>query len=78
MVGDVDWAYNEFTGELLAIKEFNETHNDVKLAPVQGLRFFGQKLPQLWHEQIFVAHLFKHTDYCRPISELTQLPLAAE
>jgi hypothetical protein len=77
MVGDVDWAYNEFTGELLAIKEFNETHNDTKLAPVQGLRF-GQKLPQLWHEQIFVAHLFKHADYCRPISALTQLPLAAE
>jgi hypothetical protein len=77
VVGDVDWAYNEFTGELLAIKEFNETHNDTKLAPVQGLRF-GQKLPQLWHEQIFVAHLFKHADYCRPISALTQLPLAAE
>jgi hypothetical protein len=78
MVGDVDWAYNEFTGELLAIKEFNEAHKDIKLAPVQGLRFFGQKLPQLWHEQIFVAHLFKHADYCRPISALTQLPLAAE
>lgn len=78
MVGDVDWAYNEFTGELLAIKEFNDAHDDMKLAPVQGLRFFGQRFPQLWHEQIFVAHLFTHTDYCRPISALTQLPLAAE
>lgn len=78
MVGDVDWAYNEFTGELLAVREFNDTHKDIKIAPVQGLRFSGQRLPQLWHEQIFVAHLFKHADYCRPISALTQLPLAAE
>lgn len=78
MVGDVDWAYNEFTGELLAIREFNEAHRDVKIAPVRGLRFFGGRAPQLWHEQIFVAHLFQHADYCRPISTLTQLPLAAE
>lgn len=76
MVGDIDWAYNEFTGELLAIKEFNAAHHDMKLAPVQGLRFFG-KTPQLWHEQIFVAHIFKHADYCRPISGSTQLPLAS-
>jgi hypothetical protein len=78
MVGDIDWAYNEFTGELLAIKEFNEAHRDIKIAPVQGLRFFGSRLPQAWHEQIFVAHLFGHSDYCQPISGLTQLPLVAE
>src|SRR5262249_32077140 len=58
MCGDIDSAYNEFTGELLAIKEFNAAHEHVKLAPVQGLRFFGSRLPQLWHEQVFVAHLF--------------------
>ena len=58
MVGDVDWAYNEFTGEMLAIHEFNAAHEDMKIAPVQGLRFFGGKLPSLWHEQIVVAHLF--------------------
>jgi len=78
MVGDIDWAYNEFTGELLAIKEFNEAHQRMKLAPVQGLRFYGRRLPRAWHEQIFVAHLFDHPDYCRPISGLTELPLAAE
>lgn len=78
MVGDIDWAYNEFTGELLAIKEFNAAHEHMKLAPVQGLRFYGNRLPLVWHEQIFVAHLFQHVDYCRPISGVTQLPLAAE
>jgi hypothetical protein len=78
MVGDIDWAYNDFTGELLAIKEFNAANDHMKLAPVQGLRFFGSKLPRVWHEQVFVAHLFRHPDYGRPTSEVTQLPIAAE
>lgn len=76
MTGDIDWAYNDFAGELLAIDEFNSTHEDIKIAPVRGLRFFGQRLPQCWHEQMFVAHLFQHADYNRPTSELTQIPLA--
>jgi len=78
MVGDIDWAYNEFTGELLAIKEFNASHESIKIAPVSGLRFSGGRIPQMWHEQIFVAHLFTHPDYSKPIAELTQIPLAAE
>jgi hypothetical protein len=78
MVGDIDWAYNEFTGELLAIKEFNAEHENIKIAPVSGLRFSGRRIPQTWHEQIFVAHLFTHPDYGKPINEVTQLPLAAE
>jgi hypothetical protein len=77
-VGDVDWAYNEFTGELLAIKEFNATHEHMKIAPVNGLRFVGGRDPQPWHEQVFVAHMFTHPDYNRPISEITQLPLAED
>lgn len=75
IVGDVDWAYNEFTGELLAIKDFNRDHEHVKLARVNGLRHFGGRLPRPWHEQIFVAHLFRHADYGRPISDVTQHPL---
>jgi hypothetical protein len=78
MVGDIDWAYNEFTGELLAIKEFNANHESIKIAPVSGLRFSGRRIPQMWHEQIFVAHLFTHPEYGKPIAELTQIPLAAE
>jgi len=78
MVGDVDWAYNEFTGELLAIKEFNAAHEHIKIAQVNGLRFWGARIPQHWHEQIFVAHLFTHPDYGKPTSELAQLPLAED
>lgn len=75
MVGDLDWAYNRFTGELLAIDEFNAAHDDIKLGQAIGLRHFGNRLPALWHEQMFVAHLFKHPSYGRPISDLKQLPL---
>lgn len=77
-VGDIDYAYNEFTGELLAISEFNAMHPTIKIASVRGLRFFGQRLPAVWHEQIFVAHLFEHPDYGRPTSELTELHLQQE
>lgn len=75
MVGDLDWAYSEFTGELLAIREFNEKHNHIKVAPVQGMRFFADRVPMQWHEQIFCAHLFTHPDYGRPVADFTQLPL---
>lgn len=78
IVGDVDWAYNEFTGELLAVSEFNAAHPNMKIAPVRGLRYIGHRLPSVWHEQTFVAHLFDHPDYGRPISNLTQLHLALE
>jgi hypothetical protein len=37
-VGGIDWAYNEFTSELLAVNEFNKQHKDIKIAPVNGLR----------------------------------------
>ncbi len=77
MVGDIDWAYNEFTGELAAVHDFNAAHEHVKIAPVRGLRFSQHRIPQVWHEQIFVAHLFRHPDYGRPVSDLTQLPLDA-
>lgn len=77
MTGDIDWAYNDFTGELLAIDEFNASHADIKISPVRGLRFFGHRLAQCWHEQMFVAHFFRHPDYNRPTSEMTQIPLAS-
>jgi hypothetical protein len=74
-VGDIDWAYNEFTGELLAVGEFNAAHEDRKIAQVRGLRWFPGHIPRHWHEQIFVAHLFAHPDYGKPISDVRQLPL---
>lgn len=76
IVGDIDWAYSRFAGEMLAVDEFNAARDGVKVAPVNGLRHYGGRLPRVWHEQVFVAHLFRHPDYNRPISSHTQLPLA--
>jgi hypothetical protein len=81
VLGDIDWAYNEYTGELLAINEFNQTHDNVKVAPPRGLRYssiFGPRIPRQWHERVFVAHLFTHADYERPISDVKQLPLSLD
>jgi hypothetical protein len=74
--GDIDYAYNEFTGELLAVKEFNDTHADIKVSRVHGLRYAKPHIPRSWHDQIFVAHRFTHPDYGRPTSHVTQKPLA--
>ncbi len=74
--GDIDYAYNEFTGELLAVKEFNESHADIKVAPVRGLRYARPHIPRSWHDQVYVAHRFAHPEYGRPTNDVTQKPLA--
>ena len=66
VAGGPAYCYNEFTGELLAINEFNQSHDDRKLARIAGLRHNFRTLPALWHEQTFVAHLFKHPQYNTP------------
>jgi hypothetical protein len=62
MVGELDYAYNEFTGELLAIAEINAAREDMKIAQVRGLLFSHERIPEIWHEQVYVAHLFKHPE----------------
>jgi hypothetical protein len=76
IAGDCEAAFNIFTGELLAIPEFNAANDDVKIAECRGLRFSPDHIPSLWHEQIYIAHLFRHPDYQRPIHASTQLPLS--
>jgi hypothetical protein len=68
-------AYNEFSGELLAIREFNEMNLNTKITPVPGLRYHGNLLPAQWHEKIYVAHRFAHPDYGTPISDTIELAL---
>ena len=66
VAGGPAYCYNEFTGELLAINEFNQAHEDRKLTRIAGLRHNFRSLPALWHEQMYVAHLFKHPHYNTP------------
>jgi hypothetical protein len=64
--------YCDFTGERLAISEFNESCTTRKISPCYHLN--RSVLP--WASQIFVYHDFAHPDYCRFISEENQqLPI---
>lgn len=59
--------YSDFTGERLAIREFNDAHRFRKLSPIHGLHYFLPR--QYWHEpwpmQMFLAHIFDHPLYTR-------------
>jgi hypothetical protein len=50
--------YNEFTGELLAINEFNAAEPSKKFAPVRHLHGRGS-----WNERVYSFHDFRHPRY---------------
>lgn len=52
--------YNDFTGERLAIREFNDANADVKLCQPYHFRL---RRPEPWHEQIWIGHFFQHPKY---------------
>jgi hypothetical protein len=64
---DILWPehayHNEFTGELLAIREFNDVRSDRKLSPLHLLRNM-RIIPKPWNDQIYVMHDFGHPLYC--------------
>ena len=57
--------HSEYTGERLAIREFNDTHEFKKIAPIPGLHYFlpPQYGHEPWPEQMFLCHLFDHPMY---------------
>lgn len=58
-----DWFLcNEWVGQLLAIKEFNEQNEMRKIAPVNGLRH-KRIVQNQWNDQIYVFHDFEREDY---------------
>lgn len=63
---DILWperaCYSEFTGEYLAIREFNEAHQLKKIAKLPHLHWM-RPLPAYWNEQVYVFHDFAHPDY---------------
>jgi hypothetical protein len=72
-----DWAaYNEFAGELLAIDDFNKSHEELKIAKMRGIAL-QRPFPALWNEKMYVAHDFRHRDYGTNIQpeSMKQLPL---
>ena len=59
------FGYNDFTGERLAIREFNREHAMRKLAPIYGLKWFvpQEYFNDRWIEMLQIAHLFDHPSY---------------
>jgi hypothetical protein len=60
MGGDVEF-YNDFTGQRLAISEFNDFHSSAKLSPVYYLS--ARPSAPIWHRQIWMLHYFNHPAY---------------
>ena len=59
------FTFSEFTGERLAISEFNASHDLKKISPIFALRYY---LPPphnqaLWPEKFYLAHIFNHNLY---------------
>jgi len=58
-------TFSDFTGERLAMREFNDAHQHRKFSPIHGLRYH---LPthyrdDPWPDQMFIAHIFDHPLY---------------
>ena len=62
-VGPHEELHSEFTGELLAIREFNDAHKNRKLAKINGLRYKLLPLEEPWIDAIYVLHIFDHPRY---------------
>jgi hypothetical protein len=73
-VGNEIELYNDFTGQRLAINEFNKNHENKKIAIPYHL--LARSDGQTWHSQVFIFHDFLHSRYNDFISyEEQQLPL---
>jgi hypothetical protein len=73
----IGFSHSDFTGERLAISEFNDHHELRKLSKIYGLRYV-LVLDQWWTEMMYMAHFFDHeryTDY-DGTNRLEELPLS--
>lgn len=76
-VGPHHEMHSQFTGELLAISEFNTVTEHRKIAEVRGLRYKLAPHDGSWMPGMHVLHLFDHpryNDYIYPVAD-RQFPL---
>lgn len=57
----IGFSYNEYNGELRAIREFNEAQNK-KISQIPGLRYMLKNDWQ-WTEKMYMFHDFQHRRY---------------
>ena len=72
----IGFSHSDFTGERLAISDFNESHEHRKISKLYGLRYVLYQ-DKWWTDMMYMLHLFDHPDYNRPdgTNELRELPL---
>jgi SAM-dependent methyltransferase len=71
VVGDDTWLCNEFTGELLAIDEFNQKH---RLKKICKNRIVSKQYPNSWWpDLVYVYHHFEHPRYNDFVADQQQL-----
>jgi hypothetical protein len=67
--------YNDYTGERLAINEFNESHQTKKIAKAYHL---SSRALSMWQQQIYVTHDFAHSRYNDFVGDpVRHLPLSS-
>jgi hypothetical protein len=60
------FTFSDYTGERLAISEFNGSHDMRKISPIYCLRYYLPTPPQShWPEKFYMAHFFDHHLYGR-------------
>jgi hypothetical protein len=68
-VGSEIELYNDFTGERLAINEFNDANEHIKLCPPY---YLAARRKEIWHNHIWIGHFFNHSKYNAFVSRETQ------
>ncbi len=70
--------FSDHVGELLAIKEYNDSHPRRQLAQIAGFRH-SRAIAAQWNDQIYIHHSFDHHDYMTYVhpDRDRQLPLRA-
>lgn len=74
VVGDTTSLYNEFVGELAAIRDFNAQNEFIKIAENRVFRNYNINFN--WYHQSYVMHRFNHDRYSSYISRDTENSLA--
>jgi hypothetical protein len=52
----------EYTGELLAVHEFNEQHPNIKIDRITGFEY-SRLIRDVWNIKMYVCHFFDHPRY---------------
>jgi hypothetical protein len=67
---------NEFTGERVAINEYNELSHTKKITPIHHL--LAKSVRYKWYSKCFAHHIFDHPQYCQYLGKPNlEIPLTA-